>query len=362
MPLRTLFVIVLAIMLGGCQGNPATSDLPTSPQFTYRPPFPWPISDPLSQGMDTSRVSAGLREIRNNPFILSFLIVRNDSLVIEYYNRLQMENDFDIHSASKSFISALVGIAIENGVLSSTGQEILSFFPELDTTNLDPRKRDWTLEHFLTMKSGIDWVETDDHTALFTDKVNWLTTALELSLAYSPGERFVYTSPNVNVLSGIIARASGISTYDFAETYLFAPLNISIRNWVRDPQGVCLGGTGMSFTPRDLARFGQLYLHNGLLDGKQIVPSDWIRESLLPRNQQNGTWGAFSAVNYGYLWWNNYDSRDSVFMAAGFGGQFIFVVPAQNMVIVTIGDDDVTIGQADVDETTIIGIVKQYFL
>ena len=360
--MKFALVIVLAAGLGGCHSNPAASDVPVSPQFNYRPPFDWPISSPLAQGMDTVRVAAALREVQSNPFILSFLVVRNDSLVIEYYNGLQKENDFDIHSASKSFISALVGIAIDRGILGSTQDKILSYFPELDTTGIDPRKREWTLEQFLTMRSGIDWVETDDHSSLFTDNVNWLTTALELPLKYSPGERFVYTSPNVNVLSGIIARASGMSTYEYAEEYLFTPLDISVRDWARDPQDVFLGGTGMWFTPRDLARFGQLYLHNGLIDGKQIVPSDWIQKSLVPRNQQESTWGGFSTVNYGYLWWNNYDAQDSVFMAAGYAGQFIFVVPAQKMVIVTIGYDDVTTAQADVQETTIIDIVKRYFL
>jgi CubicO group peptidase (beta-lactamase class C family) len=355
-------VIVLAAVLGGCHDNPAASNIAASPQFTYRPPFDWPLSNPRSQGMDTLRVAAGLSQVKVNPFMSSFLVVRNDSLVIEYYNGLQKENDFDIHSASKSFISALVGIAIDRGFLGSTQDRILSYFPGLDTAGIDSRKQGWTVEQFLTMRSGIDWVETDDHTSLFTDNVDWLNTALELPLKYSPGERFVYTSPNVNVLSAIIARAAGMSTYEFAERYLFTPLNISVRDWARDPQDVFLGGTGMRFRPRDLARFGQLYLHNGLLDGKQIVPRDWIQESLVPRNQQESTWGAFSAVNYGYLWWNNYDAQDSVFMAAGYAGQFIFVVPAQNMVIVTIGYDDVTTAQADAHETTIIEIVKQYFL
>jgi CubicO group peptidase (beta-lactamase class C family) len=345
----------------GCHSSPSSNSNPTSSQFTYRDPYAWPTSSPAAQGMDTAQVSAGLREIKNNAFIFSLLVIRNDLLVIEYYSRFQKENDFEIHSAAKSFTSALIGIAIDQGLIRSVQEKVLGYFPQLDTAGIDPRKRNWTLEHFLTMRSGIDWDESADHTALFTDNVNWLYTTLRLPLKYSPGESFVYTTPNVNVLSGIITRTTGMSTYEFAEKNLFTPLKISVRSWLTDPQGVYIGGTGMMYTPRDLARFGQLYLHNGLIDGKQIISKQWIQQTLLPRNPTNSTWGDLSSVNYGYLWWNNYSAQDSIFMAAGFAGQFIFIVPAKNMVIVTIGDDNPSEAQASLNETVVIGILKKYF-
>lgn len=299
--------------------------------------------------------------MRNTSFLWSFLVVRNDSLILEYYSTYQKENDFDIHSAAKSFTSALVGIAIDKGIIKSVQDKILSFFPDYDTTGIDPRKRDWTIEQFLTMRSGFDWDEAADHSSLYTDNVNWIYTSLGLPLKYAPGERFVYATPNVNLLSGIITRASGMSTYQFAEKYLFTPLRISVRSWVQDPQGVFTGGAGMSFTPRDLARLGQLYLHNGVCDGVQVVSRQWVQQTLIPRNQTNTTWGDLPSVNYGYLWWNNYQPPDSIFMAAGFAGQFVFVVPSKNMVIVTIGNDNYPIDQASANETVIIGIAKKYF-
>jgi CubicO group peptidase (beta-lactamase class C family) len=153
-----------------------------------------------------------------------------------------------------------------------------------------------------------------------------------------------------------------MSTYDFAEQNLFKPLNITVHDWLTDPQGIYAGGSGSRFTPRDMARFGQLYLHNGMIDGKQIVSKSWIQQTLIPRNQLPLVWGDFTSVNYGYLWWSNYTAQDSVFMAGGFAGQFIFVVPARNMIIVTIGNDNVSTGQASINENIIIGIVKRYFL
>ena len=351
----------VALVFFGCDKNPVAGGTQT-PEFVYRDPYAWPISTPASQGLDTTKVSTALQEMRTYPFLFSFLIIRNDSLAFEYYRVFQKENDFNIHSAAKSFISALIGIAIDKGIIRSAQEKVLGYFPDFDTTRLDVRKRGWTIEHFLTMKSGLDWDEGADHTAQYTENVNWLYTTLKLPLRSSPGVSFNYTTPNVHVLSGILTRASGMSTYGFAEKHLFAPLNISVRYWAKDPQGIYIGGTEMAFTPRDLARFGQLYLHNGLIDGKEIISTQWIRETLVPRNGSNSTWGDLQSVNYGYLWWNNYGGRDSLFMALGFAGQFIIVVPAKNMIIVTTGDDNVTTNQGGLNEDVIIGIVKKYFL
>jgi len=150
-------------------------------------------------------------------------------------------------------------------------------------------------------------------------------------------------------------------TYDFAEQNLFKPLNITVRDWLTDPQGIYAGGSASRFTPRDMARFGQLYLHNGVIERKKIVSKSWIQQTLIPIKQQPLSRGDFASVNHGYLWWNNYTTQDSVFMAAGLAGQFIFVVPAENMIIVTLGNDNVTTGQASVNENIVIGIVKRHF-
>jgi len=356
------FLAVAALVSFGCDKNPIADGAGALHQFVYREPYAWPVSTPVSQGLDTVKVLAALREIKTYPFLFSFLVLRNDLLVLEYYRAFQKENDFNIHSAAKSFVSALIGIAIDKGVIRSAQEKVLGYFPDFDTVRMDARKREWTLEHFLTMKSGIDWDEGADHTAQYTENVNWLFTTLKFPLRSSPGVSFNYTTPNVHILSGILTRVSGMSTYDFAEKHLFAPLNISVRYWARDPQGIYIGGTEMAFTPRDLARFGQLYLHNGLIDGKQIVSTQWIRETLIPRNRSNLMWGDLQSINYGYLWWNNYDSRDSLFMASGFAGQLIIVVPAKNMIIVTTGDDNVSTIQGGFNEDVIIGIVKKYFL
>lgn len=359
---RLSALVILTGAVSGCHSNSASPDISSQSPFTYRDPYPWPAASPSSQGLDSVRVNAALQEVRSRSFFWSLIVIKNDTLVVEYYKSpLNKDNDYEIHSAAKSFTSTLLGIAIDQGKIVSSQDKVLSFFPDLDTAGIDPRKRSWTLEHFLTMQSGIDWDETADHSAIFPDNVNWMYTALKLPLRANPGERFIYTTPNVNVLSGLLTRTTGMPTYDFAEKNLFTPLKISVRAWLKDPQGIYIGGTGMMFTPRDLARLGQLYLHNGSVDGKQIISRQWIQQTLAPRLSANRTWGDLKSVNYGYLWWNNYDSRDSLCMAAGFAGQFIFVVPAKNMVIVTIGDDNVTTDQASLNENILIGILRTYF-
>jgi len=358
-----MLVTTLAVSLSGCGLNDVGGGGPSSPISSFRQSYPWPMSTPAAQGLDPARISAGLQQIQANPFILSVLIVRNDSLVAEYYARgIVDENDFQVSGVSASITSALVGIAIDRGSIRSVQERVLNYFPGFDTTDLDLRKREWTIEHLLAMRSGINWNERDDHSKDFNSQSNWLSTALRLPLKSSPGDAFVYTTPNANLLSGILARVSGSTTNRFAETNLFGPLRISVRSWATDPQGVHLGGTGMRLTPRDLARFGQLYLHNGFIDGKQIVPRAWIQQSITPRNGQNAVKGDFSSINFGYLWWTNCDGRDSLIIASGFAGQAIYVVPAKNIVIVTIGDSEVTQAQGDANELVIIGIVKKYFL
>ena len=358
-----IVAVTVASMVSGCGLNEVggSSGLGTS-DFTFRQSYSWPVSTPAAQGMDSAKAVAGLQQIRNTPFLTSVLVIKNDFLVLEYYAPGTVkDNDFNIQSVSGSFTSALVGIAIERGLVRSVDEPILKFFPSFDTTHIDPRKRAWTLEHLLTMRSGMDWNENEDHSALFNSGTNWVNTALGLPLKDAPGDTFVFATPNANILSAFVTRASGTSTYRFAEQNLLEPLKISVRSWSTDPQGLYLGGTGMRFTPRDLARFGQLYLHQGYLDGKQIVPWSWIQQSLLPRNRSNSVKGDLALLNFGYCWWTNYGGGDSLFAALGYGGQAIYVVPARSMVIVTIADDSVSQQQAEENELAFIAIVKKYF-
>jgi len=168
-----MLVTTLAVSLSGCGLNDVGGGGPSSPISSFRQSYPWPMSTPAAQGLDPARISAGLQQIQANPFILSVLIVRNDSLVAEYYaSGIVNENDFQVSGVSASITSALVGIAIDRGIIRSVQERVLNYFPGFDTTHLDPRKQEWTIEHLLAMRSGIDWNENADHSKDFNSQSN----------------------------------------------------------------------------------------------------------------------------------------------------------------------------------------------
>ena len=360
-------IVVVALLpvfgLTGCGLNEVgSSTAPSTSGLTYRETYAWPLSTPGVQGMDSARALAGLQAIRNTPAVNSVLVVKNDFLVLEYYALgFIKDNDFHVGSVSASVISALVGLALEQRNIRSVKDGVFEYLPAVDGAGDDQQKRTWTIEHFLTMRAGSEWNEYDDHSHLYNSSTNWVSVSLGLPVRYAPGDTFIFASPYAHLLSAIITRATRMSTYNFAKQFLFDPLGISVRAWNTDPQGVFLGGSGMRFTPRDLARIGQLYLRNGYLDGKQIIPRSWIEQSLVPRNRTNVVKGDLGSLNFGYLWWTNVGGGDSLFAAFGYGGQAVYVVPSRSMVIVTLADETVARQQAEENELAIIAIVRRYF-
>ncbi len=274
------------------------------------------------------------------PFLRSVLVVRHGNLLVEqYFNDGTKNGAFHIHSASKSFTSALIGIAFREGLLESLDQKLFDFFPEYFTPNLDPRKKDITLKHLLTMTAGFNFNDTGDEWLSYASAEDWVKHAIELPLLHSPGEDWHYGTPQTNLLSAILTRVANMSTRDFAEKYLFKPLQISIRRWYQDPQGYYTGGHEMYFVPRDMARLGFLYLNNGSIDDEQIIPSEWVQESLQDyaggRVDEAMRSSFYRDVGYGYQWWLQKLSGYDTFSARGLGGQHIVCIPELDMVVVT---------------------------
>jgi hypothetical protein len=159
-----------------------------------------------------------------------------------------------------------------------------------------------------------------------------LNKALEMPLPDNPGEKFVYSTALTHLMSAILTKTGGVSTEKLAEKYLLDPLGIEVGLWRRDPQGICFGGSELFLTPRDMAKFGYLYLKQGIWNGQSIVPADWVKESV--KTQVNtGNWGGFA--EYGYWWWLHPGS----YSAEGWGGQRIIVAPEQDLVVVFTSAD-----------------------
>jgi CubicO group peptidase (beta-lactamase class C family) len=258
----------------------------------------------------------------------------------------------------------MIGLALREGYLDSLDQKMMDFFPEYIVTGMDPRKSQITLRHLITMRAGFDnsIEDYDVNWNLWITSNDWIEYTIQLPMLYDPGTRFAYITAETHLLSAILTKATGMSTLEFAQNHLFTPLKIRIRGWERDPGGYYIGGMRMHFIPRDMARFGQLYLEEGNLQGDQIVPVDWVKESLLYHTSGKGSWGVLQNIGYGYQWWLGEIRNHECFMALGYGGQFIIVFPQLQLIVVTTSDGLYYKDVADQHERTILAICSNNIL
>ncbi|MGE3511253.1 MAG: serine hydrolase domain-containing protein [Vicinamibacterales bacterium] len=287
-----------------------------------------------SVGQQTSGIaadfSAALDALQHLPRLRSVLVSHNGELLLErYFGGAHATRPANIKSAAKSVLSALIGIAIDRRLLPGVEQPIGTYFPDLLSGEANRTKRAITIENLLTMRSGLE-PTSNRHYGAWVQSPHWIRHVLSRKLLAPPGTSMDYSTGNSHVLSAILTRATGTSTWQFADRHLGRPLGFALPRWPQDPQGIYFGGNDMLMTPRQMVAFGELYLRRGLVEQTRVLSEAWIRESLVPR-----TTSAWSGQSYGYGWWirpvGGYDS----FHAWGFGGQYIFVVPALDLVVVT---------------------------
>lgn len=294
-------------------------------------PPDWMVSTPGDVGIDDEALEVGAAELAQSPALLSLLVVRNDALVFErYYNGSDASHSNNIHSASKSILSALLGIALADGAIASLDAPLADYLPEYIETGSD--KAAITLRHVVTMSGGLEWTEDDTESSVIESSDDWVGAILEQPLTGTPGVDFNYSSGMSHVLSAVLTRATETSTCSYAHEKLLAPLGIAAEHWGRDPNGVFSGGYNLYMTPRELARFGLLFLRDGEWEGNQLVPSSWVQESIQPQLP------AEDGYDYGYFWWLLSGSPQDVAIAWGFGGQFVYLVPALDLMVVMTAD------------------------
>lgn len=291
------------------------------------------VSTPEEQGMDSGALAEGIDFLMSNREtyrIHSVVVIRNDHVVLDagFYPFLP-EWGHDIASVTKSVTSTLVGIAIDKGYLDDVDARVLDFFPDYTVANLDPRKRRMTLEHLLTMRSGFECDPTNSEATLteMTASADWVQFTLDLPMEDEPGERRVYCSPNVHLLSAILQRATGMGTLEFARLHLFGPLGIRDVMWLTDPQGIHRGWGDLHLRPIDMTKIGFLFLNEGRWRGRQIVSSWWAEEATTGAGQQIPGWPV--GEGYSYLWYYAPD----YYYASGRGGQLIYVFPEKDLVV-----------------------------
>ncbi len=304
----------------------------------------WLTGSPREHGLD----EAALRELEARvkeqmPKLLSALVARHGNLVYErYWNGADRDTQMNVRSVTKSFTGTLIGIAIGEGRISGVTAPAASFFTREELPReLDERKAATTLEHLLTMTSGFYWVTGNKlgerHLNRMHESRDWARFIWRLPVMESGRGQFQYRSPDSHLLSVILTRACGCSAMEYAQDRLFRPLGLGPLEWPADPQGNSAGHVFMQLKARDMLKLGQLYLQRGRWEGRQLVPESYIRHATAAQTSGHPGYGA-----YGYQWWNATYDGVRYYFAQGHGGQYIFVVPKLELVVVFTGDPSVS--------------------
>lgn len=311
------------------------------------PRWEWPEQTPEEQQMDSAMLE-GARTYAFQPdrHTQGVVVTRRGALVAEWYEDGRDATSYAASwSMGKSFTSALVGIAIDEGKIPSVDVPMVDYFPEWAGSARDQIR----LQNVLHMASGLDWEEIYEVERANESDVVQLVFTTESPLAYvvarqqlhAPGIRFNYSSGDTLLLSGMLQQATGKRAGDYAQEKLFSKLDIEGAEWWRAKTGETLTYCCLDMTSRDFARFGLLYMQRGMWDGEQVVSQAWVDASLTPATAYRG---------YGYQWWlegsTNPALPDDLFMANGHDGQFIYVIPSLELVVVRNGHYDKFVGPA----------------
>ena len=268
---------------------------------------------------------------------LQTIIVAQEGRVLAErgYRSHSTRSPTNIKSASKSVISALVGIAIDKGVLEGPNQGVAPLLESDLPANLDPRIFEVTVGHLLSMQAGLHSTSGSDYGAWVASR-NWVRAALAQPFVDDPGERMIYSTGSTHLLSAILTRSTGRSTLDLALDWLGPLDGFAISAWHRDPQGIYMGGNQMAMSPRSLLAFGELYRAGGVTpEGKRLLSLEWIETSWKPR-----TCSPFHGDAYGYGWFLRRIAGEDVRYAWGYGGQMLYVVPRLDLTVVMTSDEN----------------------
>ena len=340
---RTLILILsifLLSSLAGC-GGPSAEEL-AAVDYTPLPGDDWPVSTPEEQGLDPMLVAELYHNAEQLESLYGLLVIKNGHLVAEkYFHGASVDQLSSRASVTKSVTSALVGIALEQGCLSSVDQKMIEFFPELADKIQDPRKKQITIRQMLQMRAGYPWEESTAE--LFNLMFSGFRTSnlVDVPLVRDPGTGFDYSNMTTHLLGIIVARACDTDLKSYAQEYLFSPLGGEVGYWLLGWEDYYIGFADMEFTARDMAKFGQLYLDGGQFEGQQIVPAEWVHDSLQIYSED--AWYFRVGKNwkdsgYGYQWWSIRAGDRRYNLAWGHGGQQIALVDDLDLVVVATAD------------------------
>lgn len=271
-------------------------------------------------------VSEWVRLISELDTVHSFMLMRHDKIIAQaWWSPCRPEYKHELFSLSKSFTSAAIGIAQAEGCLR-IDDRLAGFFPEKISAAVSERMKRVTLRHLLTMSSGHETCPMSE----LRPRRDWVKGFLESSLAFEPGTRFVYNSAATYMLASVIRRTTGQNVLDYLQERLLHPLGIDAHQWDCCPMGTNVGGWGFWLRTEDLLRFGRLLQHNGNWEGRQLIPSDYLREATSKQIDNSDNAQPDWKLGYGFQFWR---TSFNSFRADGACGQYVLVMPEQDLVL-----------------------------
>ena len=300
----------------------------------YTLPRSWPEREGIASAAILQMVEAFESQMHE---LHSFMLLRHGHVVAEgWWSPYRPEFQHLMFSVSKSFTSTAVGFAVAEGRLS-IDEPVLSFFPDDRLSEVNDFLAKITVRHLLTMTTGHD-VDTWPYQIARADG-NWIQAFLNVPVVHPPGTHFLYNTGATYILSAIVQKMTGVKLIDYLQPRLFDPLGIQNATWQLSPQGIAVGGYGLSMTTEGLARFGQLYLQNGVWQDRQILPEAWVKAATMAQvSGSNPDGDSDWAQGYGYQFWR---CRHGAYQASGVFGQGCIVLPQQDAVLVFTGGIDV---------------------
>jgi CubicO group peptidase (beta-lactamase class C family) len=289
----------------------------------------------LAQAADTASITSALEEAEALKPLRTVVVAHHGKIIAEHgYRGYTSKDPTSIMSASKSIISALVGIAIDKGLLEGTDQKIITVLALDMPDNADPRLSEITIGNLLSMQSGLRSI-SGEHYGAWTESRNWVRSVLSQPFEDSPGGGMIYSTGSSHLLSAILTKKTGRSTRSLASEWLGPLEGFRIASWDRDPQGIYVGGNLMSMSPRSLLAFGELYRNGGVTpSGKRLISKEWIDESWKPRTNSR-----FTGDEYGYGWFTREIGGEQIRYGWGYGGQMLYIVPRLELTVVMTSDE-----------------------
>ncbi len=362
---KYLQIATVLILIGCTTSGSQPLESTSNNQMDYWPTDGWRESTPNEVELNQAILDDLVNELEGETYyknIHSLLIIKDGYLVLDkYFDKYPKDDTHTLQSVTKSITSTLIGAAIQQKFIKDLDQKIISFFPEYKSiANMDANKKAMTLKHALTMRTGQAWYGERHLGALNRDPGDRMKHVLDYKMAGNPGEKWYYNSGIAVLLGGLFENATKMNTEKFADDYLFHPLGIEKRKWYSH-KGIPHTGGGLGLRPQDLAKIGYLFLNDGVWGNQRILPEGWVSEAT-SRHVQATTSLKQHKTGYGYMWWLfplDKQQKNSGDFYAGYGymGQFLFVIPQYQMIVVVNGGT-----KSYMDEIKPIEFVYKYIL